>query len=324
MKPLALDAMGGDFAPRETVAGALLAASEGVPVVLVGDEARLKEELERQGGTLPIVHAPEFISMAEHATEVRKKRQASIVVATRLVKEGEASAVVSMGHTGATMASALFVLGRVRGIERPALLAELPAHTPSGKVHVIDAGANADVKPRQLLQFATMGSAYAEHVYAIERPRVGLLSIGEEPTKGNRLVLEAHALLEKSDLNFVGNVEGRDIMNGKADVVVCDGFVGNVVLKLAEGEAKAIFRWLKEALEQSTKAKLGALLLKDALKRLVARLDPAEYGAMPLLGVKGPVFIGHGASDKKAVKNALLRAAAMARSDFMEALAASA
>ncbi len=324
MKPLALDAMGGDFAPQETVAGALLAASEGVPVVLVGDEARLREELERQDGSLPIVHAPEFISMEEHATEVRKKRQASIVVATRLVKEGQASAVVSMGHTGATMASALFVLGRVRGIERPALLAELPAHTPSGKVHVIDAGANADVKPRQLLQFATMGSAYAEHVYALKRPRVGLLSIGEEATKGNRLVLEAHALLKKSDLNFIGNVEGRDIMTGKADVVVCDGFVGNVVLKLAEGEAKAIFRWLKEALEQSTRAKLGALLLKDALKRLVARLDPAEYGAMPLLGVKGPVFIGHGASDKKAVKNALLRAAAMARSDFMEALAASA
>ncbi len=324
MKPLALDAMGGDYAPQETVAGALLAASEGVPVVLVGDEARLGEELERQGGSLPIVHAPEFISMEEHATEVRKKRQASIVVATRLVKEGQASAVVSMGHTGATMASALFVLGRIRGIERPALLAELPAHTPSGKVHVIDAGANADVKPRQLLQFATMGSAYAEHVYALKRPRVGLLSIGEEATKGNRLVLEAHALLKKSDLNFIGNVEGRDIMTGKADVVVCDGFVGNVVLKLAEGEAKAIFRWLKEALEQSTRAKLGALLLKDALKRLVARLDPAEYGAMPLLGVKGPVFIGHGASDKKAVKNALLRAAAMARSDFMEALAASA
>ncbi len=320
--PVALDAMGGDHAPRETVAGALLAHAEGVPVVLVGDEARLREELAAQGGELPIVHAPEVIEMHAHATEVRRRRQASINVTMRLVKEGEAEAAVSMGHSGATMASALFTLGRVRGIERPAILAEIPSQAPSGRVHLIDAGANADVRPAHLVQFARMGAAYAERMSGLARPRVGLLSIGEEPTKGNQLVLEAHPLLAEAGLNFVGNVEGRDVLADVADVVVTDGFTGNVVLKLAEGEAKILFGWIKEALASSPRAKLGALLVKDALKALAARMDPAEYGAMPLLGVRGPAFIGHGASDRRAVKNALARAHKMATSGLVEALAA--
>ena len=320
--PVALDAMGGDHAPRETVAGALAAAREGVPVVLVGDPERLSAELQAQGGELPIVPAREVVGMHESATQVRRKRDASINVAVRLVKEQKAQAAVSMGHSGATMAAALFILGRVKGIERPAILAELPADTPSGKVHLIDAGANADVRPNHLADFARMGAAYAEHVNGVENPKVGLLSIGEEPTKGNQLVLAARPLVEKAVANFVGNVEGRDLMSGKADVVVTDGFTGNVALKLAEGEAKTIFRWVKEALSRDLKTKIGALLVRDALKALAARMDPAEYGAMPLLGVQGAVFIGHGASDRRAVKNAILRAARLAGSDFLHALTA--
>ncbi len=321
-RPVALDAMGGDRAPRETVAGALLAASVGVPVVLVGDEAVLRAELASQGGDLPIVHAPEVIDMHAHATEVRRRRQASINVAMRLVSDGEAEAAVSMGHSGATMAAALFTLGRVRSIERPAILAEIPSEAASGRVHLIDAGANADVRPQHLVQFARMGAAYAERMSAVTRPRVGLLSIGEEPTKGNQLVLEAYPLLAAAGLEFVGNVEGRDVLADTADVIVTDGFTGNVVLKLAEGEARILFGWIKEALTSSLKARLGALLVKDALKGLAARMDPAEYGAMPLLGVRGPAFIGHGASDRRAVQNALLRAHKMANSGLMDALAA--
>ena len=318
--PVALDAMGGDYAPRETVAGALLAAKEGVPIVLVGNEEKLRQELTKQGGDLPIVHAAEVIDMHAQATEVRRRRQASINVTMRLVKDGQAGAAVSMGHSGATMAAALFTLGRIPGFERPAILAEIPSAAPSGRVHLIDAGANADVRPVHLAQFARLGAAYAERMSGITRPRIGLLSIGEESSKGNQLVLEAHPLLKQTGLNFIGNVEGRDILADVADVVVTDGFTGNVVLKLAEGEARILFGWIKEALSSSLKAKLGALLVKDALKRLAARMDPAEYGAMPLLGVRGPAFIGHGASDRRAVKNALVRADKMASSGLVDVL----
>jgi len=319
-KPVALDAMGGDYAPRETVAGALLAAAAGVPVVLVGNEERLRAELAEQGGDLPVVHASEVIDMHAAATEVRRRKQASINVAMRLVKEGEAEAAVSMGHSGATMAAALFTLGRLPGFERPAILAEIPSQAPSGRVHLIDAGANADVRPAHLEQFARLGAAYAQRMSGVRRPRVGLLSIGEEASKGNQLVLEAHPLLAASGLNFVGNVEGRDVLGDAADVIVTDGFTGNVVLKLAEGEARILFGWIKEALSSSLKARLGGLLVKDALKALAARMDPAEYGAMPLLGVRGPAFIGHGASDRRAVRNALLRAHKMAASGLVSAL----
>ncbi len=317
MKPVALDAMGGDHAPRATVAGALLAHRAGVPVVLVGDARVLKEELERQGGDLPIVHAPEVIRMEEHATEVRRKRGASINVAVRLVKDGEASGVVSMGHSGATMAAALFGLGRIRGVDRPAILAEIPSER--GKTYLIDAGANADCRPGFLVQFAVMGTAYAEAVDRVTEPTVGLLSIGEEAEKGNELVLAAHPLLRgHPGLRFYGNVEGRDVTRGTVDVIVTDGFTGNVVLKLAEGEARTIFRWVREALTRSLKARIGALLVKDALRALARRMDPAEYGAMPLMGVAGPVFIGHGASDARAVASALKRAFQMGQAHLVE------
>ncbi len=313
---IALDAMGGDHAPGVTVLGALGAAREGVEVVLVGDEEALRAELARHGGSLPLVHAPDRILMEEHATEVRRRPQSSIMVAMGLLKRGEVQAVVSMGHTGATMAAALFTLGRVKGVERPALLVEFPSQR--GRTFLLDGGANADCRPGFLLQFAAMGLAYAE-ASGLAMPKVGLLSIGEEEGKGNALVLEAYPLLKEAlGERFYGNVEGRDIFLGTAEVVVTDGFTGNVVLKLAEGEAKVLLSWIKEALTSSPLARLGALLARGALRRVKERVDPAQYGAMPLLGVEGAVFIGHGSADALAVKNALLRAKALVEAGLME------
>ncbi|WP_117238042.1 phosphate acyltransferase PlsX [Thermus sediminis] len=313
---IALDAMGGDRAPQATVRGALLAAREGVEVVLVGEAATLKAELSQNGGDLPMVHAPDQIRMEEHATEVRRRPQSSIAVAMDLLKRKEVAAVVSMGHTGATMAAALFTLGRARGVERPALLVEFPSQ--KGRTFLLDGGANADCRPGFLVQFAAMGLAYAE-ASGVLAPKVGLLSIGEEEGKGNALVLEAYPLLKKAfPQRFWGNVEGRDIFLGTTEVVVTDGFTGNVALKLAEGEAKALFSWIKEALTSSPLARLGALLAGGALRRVKDRVDPARYGAMPLLGVEGAVFIGHGSADEVAVKHALLRAKALVEAGLME------
>lgn len=313
---IALDAMGGDHAPRVTVAGALKAVRAGVEVVLVGPEDLLREELRRQGGDLPIHPAPDWIRMEEHATEVRKRRASSIALAMELLKRKEVGAVVSMGHTGATMAAALFTLGRVKGVERPALLVEFPSQR--GRTFLLDGGANADCRPSFLLQFAAMGLAYAE-ASGVEAPQVGLLSIGEEEGKGNALVLEAYPLLKAAlGERFFGNVEGRDIFFGTTAVVVTDGFTGNVALKLAEGEAKVLLSWIKEALASSPLARLGALLALPALRQVKARVDPAQYGAMPLLGVEGTVLIGHGSADEEAVKNALLRAKALVEAGLLE------
>ncbi|MGC8877519.1 phosphate acyltransferase PlsX [Thermus sp.] len=312
---IALDAMGGDHAPEATVLGALWAAREGVEVVLVGDEPALRAELARHRADLPIVHAPDRILMEDQATEVRRRPQSSIVVAMGLLKREEVRAVVSMGHTGATMAAALFTLGRVKGVERPALLVEFPSQR--GRTFLLDGGANADCRPSFLLQFAAMGLAYAE-ASGVPGPKVGLLSIGEEEGKGNALVLEAYPLLKEAlGPRFYGNVEGRDIFLGTAEVVVTDGFTGNVVLKLAEGEAKVLLAWIKEALTSSPLARLGALLVRGALRGVRERVDPAQYGAMPLLGVEGAVFIGHGSADALAVKNALLRAKALVEAGLM-------
>ncbi|MGC8904987.1 phosphate acyltransferase PlsX [Thermus sp.] len=312
---IALDAMGGDHVPEATVLGALWAAREGVEVVLVGDEPALRAELARHRADLPIVHAPDRILMEDQATEVRRRPQSSIVVAMGLLKRGEAQALVSMGHTGATMAAALFTLGRVKGVERPALLVEFPSQR--GRTFLLDGGANADCRPSFLLQFAAMGLAYAE-ASGVPGPKVGLLSIGEEEGKGNALVLEAYPLLKEAlGPRFYGNVEGRDIFLGTAEVVVTDGFTGNVVLKLAEGEAKVLLAWIKEALTSSPLARLGALLVRGALRGVRERVDPAQYGAMPLLGVEGAVFIGHGSADALAVKNALLRAKALVEAGLM-------
>lgn len=305
--PVALDAMGGERMPEAAVVGALAAQRLGHPVVLVGDEARLREELRRHGGELPVVHAPDVIGMDEHATDVRRRKGASVMVAMRLVKEGKAAACVSMGHSGATMAAATFELGRVPGVDRAAILAALP--TAKGATALIDAGANVDCKPHYLQQFAVMGSAYVRTAWNVAEPTVGLISNGEEPGKGNELTRAAHELLRAtSGIRFAGNVEGRDLFTGAVDVVVTDGFTGNVILKQAEGEAKAIFSWVKEALGSGFGARLGGLLVRPALRGLAKRLDPSEYGAQPLLGVKGYAFIGHGSADAKAVTSAVVTA----------------
>lgn len=308
---IALDAMGGDRAPEVTLEGALLAAQAGVEVLLVGDGPRLEALLKARGASLPVHHAPDWIRMEEKATEVRRRRASSIVQAMELLKEGRVQAVVSMGHTGATLAAALLVLGRVEGVERPALLVEFPSDHPGGRTFLLDGGANADCRPSFLVQFAALGLAYAEAL-GCARPRVGLLSIGEEEGKGNALALEAYPLLKEAlGERFYGNVEGRDIFLGTVEVVVTDGFTGNVVLKLAEGEARVLLGWVRKALTSTPLARLGALLARPALGQLRDRVDPARYGAMPLLGVGGTVLVGHGSADARAVKNALLRAQAL-------------
>jgi glycerol-3-phosphate acyltransferase PlsX len=317
MNPIALDAMGGDHAPKETVAGAVLAAQAGVPVMLVGQKNTIEAELRKHGTTLPIVETAEYITMEDHATDVRKKRGASINVCMGLVKQGQASAVVAMGHTGATLASALFNLGRIKGVERPTLLIELPSE--KGRTFMADGGANADCRPSFLVQFAVMGRAYAEAM-GVQNPSVGLLNIGEEEEKGDQLRLETFPLLKATPgINFYGNVEGRDIFKGTTDVIVTDGFTGNVVLKLSEGEARTLFKWVRDALTNGSPfTKVGALLVRGALQGLRTKMDPAEYGAMPLLGVEGAVFIGHGSADARAVKSALLRAKRMVEANLVE------
>ena len=317
--------MGGDHAPAAMVEGAVRAAREGIAVTLVGREDAVRAELARHGAAgLPIdvVHAPDVISMEEHATEVRKQPGLSINVAVRLVRDGKASAVVAQGHTGATLVAALFGLGRLKGVERPAILGDLPSS--KGKVAMLDIGANADARPQFLQTFALMGAAYVSAMRGVERPSVGLLSIGEEPGKGNALTIEAYDLLKETPgLNFHGNVEGRDIFRGTTHVVVTDGFTGNVALKLAEGEAREIFSWLRAALKGgSLLTRVGAVLVKPALKGVAARLDPAEYGAQPLLGVKGLVFIGHGSSDARAVHSALRTASQAVRADLLAKVSA--
>jgi len=317
MKPIALDAMGGDQMPGAAVKGALQAAQAGIPVILIGDEPTLKAELSKQGGSLEIHHAGDVMGMDDHASDVRRRRDSSIMQAMSLVKEGAASACVSMGHSGATMAAALLVLGRIKGIERPAILANMPV--TEGYVALIDAGANADCRPAHLQQFAIMGSAYAKTFYEKVEPTVGLMSIGEEEGKGNELTREAYTLLKETpSINFYGNVEGRDLFKATTDVYVTDGFTGNVVLKLAEGEARFIFGWLREKIMASGPVtKLGAKLVKPILKQLADRMDPAEIGAQPLLGVRGYAFIGHGSSDERAVKNALKNAQVLVEADLV-------
>jgi glycerol-3-phosphate acyltransferase PlsX len=309
---IAVDAMGGDFSPREAVRGGLQAAAEkNLQIIFVGREEEIKEELAAAGyqgeahALVSIVDAPEVITMDEHpATAVRKKRNSSIVVANRLVKEGAADAVVSAGNTGAAMAASLLTLGRIPGIARPAIAIPMP--TLRGATILLDAGANADCDPKDLLQFGLMGTVYAEAIMGIDSPQVGLLSIGEEETKGNRLVLESHQLFKKSSLNFIGNIEGQELPKGLCDVAVCDGFVGNIVLKLTEGVAGVFLQQFKEILTGSLRGKTAALLIKAGLQSLRNRLDYAEYGGAPLLGVQGITIISHGRSKARAFKNAVL------------------
>ena len=308
---IAVDAMGGDFAPRQIVLGAIAAAKQlNCEIVLVGDQDKVQAELDKNPDwrklKISIHHASDVIGMDEHpGAAVRRKKDSSIVVATRLVKEGACDAVLSAGSTGAAVASALFGLGRIKGVDRPTIATPIP--TVSGATLLLDSGANVDSKPHHLLQSAMMGSIYYEYVFGVKRPRVGLLNIGEEPTKGNEQALATYPLLEKNkSINFTGNAEGRDIPKGTFDVVVCDGFVGNVVLKFAEGLAKTILKLIKDAVRDGgIFAKLGALLLAPALKKLAKRVDAAEYGGAPLLGVNGCYIICHGSSNAKSIQSAI-------------------
>lgn len=309
MARIALDAMGGDFAPQQTVLGAVDAAASGVDVVLVGDEATLEAELDASGVDLPIVHAPEVITMGEDpAAAIREKKASSITVAARLVAEGEAEGLVSAGSTGATMAAAAIVVGRIPGVGRPAIAAIFPLGNPTV---VLDAGANLDVKPDQLAQFAVMGSVMAQTYLGVESPRVGLLNIGEEAGKGRDLERETHALLGRTSIHFVGNVEGRDLGSGAADVFVTDGFTGNVVLKTAEGVARAVGAALLESLasDEDEEMQRAGTTVMPKLLRLRERFDPETYGGGHLLGVKGTVVISHGSSSRVAIANALRMAA---------------
>jgi glycerol-3-phosphate acyltransferase PlsX len=321
---IALDAMGGDFAPRETVDGAVAACREfDAEVILVGNEAALREQMKgisTAGLKLEIQPASETIAMNEHpATAVRRKKDSSLVVANSLVKQGAAAAVISAGNTGAAMAASLFGLGRIDGVDRPAIATPMP--TKSGVCVFLDAGANADCEPENLAQFALMGAVYAEKVLNLAMPRIGLLSIGEEETKGNKLTIAAHQLLKASGLNFIGNVEGRDIHQGACEVIVCDGFVGNVVLKLTEGLASVLFGQIKAAVNTNWMTKIGGLLLQKGFQRLKAQLDDTEYGGALLLGLNGVSIISHGNSNAKAIKNAIRVALRAAEQDVVGKIA---
>lgn len=308
---IAIDAMGGDFAPEQIVIGAVQAAKKyHCEIVLVGDEARIHEVLKSENNWeslgITVHHASQVIEMGEHpADAVRTKKDSSVVVATKLVKEGICDAVLSAGSTGAAVTAAQLILKRIKGIGRPTIATPMP--TPEGVTLLLDSGANVDSKPEHLVQSGLMGAIYAEHVFGKKNPCVGLLNIGEEESKGNEQAKETYQLLKKlHTINFGGNAEGRDIPKGNFDVVICDGFVGNVVLKFGEGLAKTIMKLIKEAVnEGGLLPKLGALLLMPTLKKLGKRLDATEYGGAPLLGVNGCCLISHGSSNAKSICSAI-------------------
>jgi glycerol-3-phosphate acyltransferase PlsX len=306
---IAVDAMGGDYAPSEIVKGAILAAKEyPVEILLVGREEVVRKELAEAADELPrnieVVDAREVIEMDDTAiTPLRKKRNSSVRVCANLVAEGRADAFLSAGNTGATWTSARMVMGMIEGVSRPALAAILP--NVKRNTLLLDVGANVDTKPNHLREFAVMGHFYAQMVFGIEEPRVGLMSIGEEEGKGNELTKETYRVMKETGLNFIGNAEGRDVFNGNADVVVCDGFIGNVVLKASEALGEFVSRTLREELTKTLPRRLGALLAKSAFDDLKKRMDYDEYGGAPLLGVKGGCIVCHGRSNAKAIKNAV-------------------
>ncbi len=304
---IAVDAMGGDNAPGEIVKGALLALDEypTVAITLVGREEVLREQL---GGNVPrrldIVDAREVVDMTDTAlAPLRRKRNSSIRVCANLVAERKADVMVSAGHTGAAMTSAYKVLGTIEGVSRPALAAILP--NANGHTVLLDVGANVDSKPAYLREFAVMGHFYAQMILGLDAPRVGLLSIGEEEGKGNELTKETFRVLKETGLNFMGNAEGRDVFNGNADVIVCDGFIGNVVLKAAEALGEMVSKMLKSEVTRTAPRRVGALILKGAFDDIKKRMDYSEYGGAPLLGVNGGCIISHGRSSAKAIKNAI-------------------
>jgi len=306
---IALDAMGGDYAPATTVEGAIEAVSDykDISVILVGDEKQIKTELDKRnvrGLPITIKHASEVVEMDDAPlAALRRKKDSSLRVAIDTVKAGEADAILSAGNSGVVMATAIYVLGKLPGVERPAIATVMP-----GLKHhfvLLDVGANVDCKPSHLYQFAIMGETYAKYILDIKRPTIGLLSIGEEDAKGNELTKEAFKLIKNSHVNFIGNIEGQDIYEGEADVVVCDGFVGNITLKVSEGLAKTITMMLKKEIIDKTSGKLGALFFKSAFKNFKRKTDYSEYGGAPLLGITKPCIISHGRSSAKAIKNAI-------------------
>ncbi len=318
---IAVDAMGGDFAPQNIVEGAFWAVKEyGVKVVLVGDEDQVSKELSKYPiSKLPIYihHAPYVVAMHDSPSAViRRMKDTSIKVALDLEKEGQVNGVVSAGNSGAAMALAMFIFKKLEGVERPAIATVHP--TTKGNTVLIDSGGNVDCKPFHLVQFAMMGDAYAKYILGREKPRVGVLSNGEEEGKGNDLTREVHTILSETDLNYVGYVEGRDLNNGEVDVIVCDGFVGNVALKISEGLWETIHAILKWEAQDNIRAKVAYFLMKRAIRRLEKRLDYSEYGGAPLLGVNGNCVICHGSSNAKAIMNAVQLASNLAENRLNE------
>lgn len=324
MTTIALDAMGGDSAPRAEVEGAILAARElDVRVLLVGIEATVRQELARQkakGLPIEVVNATEVVTMKDSPSQAfRRKKDSSVHVAAKLVRSGQADGMVSAGNTGAAMTIARFILGTLPSVDRPALAAAMP--TAKGTpVVLLDVGANVDSKPEQLEQFAVMGEIYYRAIFGTKRPRVGLLSIGEEEMKGNELTREASNLIKQTSLNFIGNVEGRDVHAGVVDVIVCDGFIGNIALKISEGLVEHVGGMLKKAIKSTLSSKIGYVLAKGAFDDFRKKTDYAEYGGAPLLGVRGTVVIGHGRSNGNAIKNAIRVAVGLCRSKANETI----
>jgi glycerol-3-phosphate acyltransferase PlsX len=322
---LALDAMGGDYGPRELIAGGVLAVElEDVEVSLVGDEKVITRELSTISirsevrDRLHIVHAPTVVGMGEHPVNaIRTKKDSSIMVAFDLAKSGNVQGVVSAGNSGATLAAAIRKLGRLKNVARPGIASIFP--TLKGPVVIMDVGANVECRPAHLYQFAVMAGSVSS-MYRSENPRVGLLTIGEESGKGNALVKEAYDLLSKSKLNFIGNVEGRDVFRGDVDVIICDGFVGNICLKISEGLAEAVMKMLRDEILKSFLAKIGYLLARPAFRRFKKRVDYAEYGGAPLLGINGTGIVCHGKSNAHAIKNALREAMKMEQMNINEVI----
>jgi glycerol-3-phosphate acyltransferase PlsX len=322
MTTIALDAMGGDHAPRAEVEGAIMAAREfDVRVLLVGVEATVRQELNRhryRAPSIEVVNATEVITMRDSPSQAfRRKKDSSLHVAARLVHDGKADALVSAGNTGAAMTVARFVLGTLPSVDRPALAAAFPNMKEKVSV-ILDVGANVDSKPAQIEQFAVMGEIYYRTIFGVRKPRVALLSIGEEEMKGNELTREASSRLKQTSLNFMGNVEGRDVFRGNVDVIVCDGFIGNIALKISEGLVEHIGGMLKKAIKSSLRSQLGYALSKRAFDDFRKRTDYSEYGGAPLLGVRGITIIGHGRSNPNAIKNAIRVATELCRSRVNE------
>lgn len=319
---IVIDAMGGDNAPKSTIEGAVLAINEyGVDIVLTGDKDIIQKELESKvydKSKLEIIHTTEIIENEDKPVQaVRRKKDSSMVVGLKLVKDKKADAIVSAGNTGALLAGGLFVVGRIKGIDRPCLCPGIP-NIKGGITLLADGGANADCKPKNLVQFAFMSDIYLKKVLGIENPRIGLANIGVEEGKGNELMKSSFCELQNLDLNFVGNVEARDVINSVCDAIICDGFTGNILLKTCEGVSMGLMKLMKEQFMSSLKGKVGALMLKNDFKEIKSMMDYSEYGGAPLLGVKGGVIKAHGSSDGFAIKNAVNQAIKFASGNVVE------